>query len=351
MEQVMKYIRLTDQQLKEDPGQQLRNFVGTKDFLIAIDTDGCITDNMNGKQMLIFHPQFMEFYQLWGIESYYREVAEYYNLFSINRGCNRFIAIQLILKALKSRRDVSQILAKAKIKLPDVKILDRFIDYASANKLGLGNPSLERFIDENPTELSLYKLLGWSEAVNRMFPYISAKIPPFDKVKECLDLMVEHADIMVVSQTSYADLANYWEENGLSCYISVIAGHEIGSKAYHIKVAKNVGKYKDDHVLMIGDSDGDLRAAKDNKSLFYPITPGKEQEAWNRLPEFFDLFITGRYKGETEEKLLDDFSVALPSVPPWEQLDYDHVEAYREKQGIRKALYDKFNPAGRLSLV
>ena len=54
--------RLTDAQLKDDPGIQLRSFKRTRDFLVAIDTDGCITDNMNGKQMLIFHPQFMEYY-------------------------------------------------------------------------------------------------------------------------------------------------------------------------------------------------------------------------------------------------------------------------------------------------
>jgi len=78
----MALPRLTEEQIKEDAEQQLRKFKRTKDFLIAIDTDGCVTDNMNGKQMLIFHPQFLEFYQLWGIESYFREVAEYYNLFS-----------------------------------------------------------------------------------------------------------------------------------------------------------------------------------------------------------------------------------------------------------------------------
>ena len=101
----MALPRLSEQQVKEDAEQQLQNFKRTKDFLIAIDTDGCITDNMNGKQMLIFHPQFMEFYGLWGIESFYREIAEYYNLFSIDRGCNRFIAIQLILKALGVREE------------------------------------------------------------------------------------------------------------------------------------------------------------------------------------------------------------------------------------------------------
>ena len=102
----MKYERLTEKMLKDDPKRQLMNFKRSKDFLVAIDTDGCVTDNMNGKQMLIFHPHFMEFYGLWAIESYFRETAEFYNLFSKHRGCNRFIAIQLTLKALASRDDV-----------------------------------------------------------------------------------------------------------------------------------------------------------------------------------------------------------------------------------------------------
>ena len=111
----MALLRLTEKQIKEDAEQQLRKFKRTEDFLIAIDTDGCVTDNMSGKQMLIFHPQFMEFYQLWEIESYYREVAEYYNLFSVDRGCNRFIAIQLTLTALQNRKDVQQILQERQI--------------------------------------------------------------------------------------------------------------------------------------------------------------------------------------------------------------------------------------------
>ncbi|MBA3062075.1 MAG: hypothetical protein FP833_03830, partial [Atribacteria sp.] len=134
----MALPRLTEEQIKEDSEQQLRKFKRTKDFLIAIDTDGCVTDNMNGKQMLIFHPQFMEFYQLWEIESYYREIAEYYNLFSVDRGCNRFIAIQLTLAALQNRKDVQQELLKKHIKLPNIKPLNEYIAYAKENKWGLG---------------------------------------------------------------------------------------------------------------------------------------------------------------------------------------------------------------------
>ncbi|TET08766.1 MAG: HAD family hydrolase [Candidatus Atribacteria bacterium] len=342
---------LTEKQVKEDAEQQLRNFHRTKDFLIAIDTDGCVTDNMNGKQMLIFHPQFMGFYQLRGIESYFREVAEYYNLFSVDRGCNRFIAIQLTLTALQNRKDVQQVLQERHIKLPDIKPLNEYIAYTRENKLGLGNPSLEKFLNQNPKDFALYKLLGWSEAVNRMFPHISAKIPPFDKVKECLELIAQHADILIVSKTPYADLANYWEAQEIARYVQIIAGQEMGSKGHHIEIAKKKGKYEDDQVLMIGDGGGDLKAVKVNNGLFYPTPPGQEQEAWNNFPEAFQRFIKKEYKGEYEDKLLDQFKKSLLTSPSWQQVDYNHIVSYKEKQEVRKSLYEKFNPQGRLLVL
>jgi len=347
----MALPRLTEKQIKEDPEQQLRKFKRTKDFLIAIDTDGCVTDNMSGKQMLIFHPQFMKFYQLWEIESYYREVAEYYNLFSVDRGCNRFIAIQLILTALQNRKDVQQVLQKRHIKLPNIKPLNEYIAYTKENKLGLGNPSLEKFLNQNSKDLALYKLLGWSEAVNRMFPHISAKIPPFDKVKECLELMTQYTDILIVSKTPYADLSNYWKAQGIDKYVQIIAGQEMGSKGHHIEVAKKVSQYEDDQVLMIGDGGGDLKAVKINEGLFYPTPPGQEQKAWNNFPDAFQRFIKREYKGEFEDNLLETFNKALLTSPSWQENGYDHTSSYREKQEIRKALYDKFNPQGRLLIL
>ncbi len=347
----MTLPRLTAQQIKEDPEQQLRNFKRTKDFLIAIDTDGCITDNMNGKQMLIFHPQFMEFYQLWAIESYFREVAEYYNLFSVDRGCNRFIAIQLTLRALQKREDVQKACRKKSVVLPDSKPLDDYIQFAKNNKLGLGNPTLEKFIDQHPTNFSLYKLLGWSEAVNRTFPYISARIPPFEGVKKCLALMYEVADILVVSKTPYEDLVNYWEAQGIAKYVQIIAGQEMGSKGHHIAIAKQAGHYLDEQILMLGDGNGDLKAVKENNGLFYPISPGYEQESWNNFPEALKHFTLGQYKGEFEDKLLKTFKQVLLTSPPWEKEGYNHITSYREKQEIRKMLYQRFNPTGRLMII
>lgn len=347
----MALPRLTEKQVKEDAEQQLRKFKRTKDFLVAIDTDGCVTDNMSGKQMLIFHPQFMEFYQLWEIESYYREVAEYYNLFSVDRGCNRFIAIQLTLTTLQNRKDVQQVLQERHIKLPNIKPLNEYIAYTKENKLGLGNPTLEEYLNQNPLDLSLYKLLGWSEAVNRTFPHISAKISPFDKVKECLKLMSQHADILIVSKTPYADLANYWEAQGIAESVQIIAGQEMGSKGHHIEVAKRAGQYEDDQVLMIGDGGGDLKAVIANNGLFYPTPPGKEKEAWKKFPNAFQKFIEMKYKGEFEDKFLEIFDKSLLTLPPWQKANYNHIDSYKEKQELRKSLYKKFNPKGRLLVL
>lgn len=346
---VMRYERLSQKELSEDPKKQLINFKKTKDFLVAIDTDGCVSDNMNGKQMLIFHPHFMEFYNLWPIESYFREVAEYYNLFSVHRGCNRFIAIQLVLKSLQERIDVQERLSLLKVELPDVTLVESFIEYTKRNSLGLGNPSLEKFIDnENPTHLGLYKLLGWSEAVNRTFPHISAKIPPFDDVERCLKLMSQHANIIIVSQTPYTDLADYWEKYGLVEYVALIAGQEMGTKAEHIQMAKEVGSYREDHILMIGDAMGDLKAIKANGGFFYPIVPGKETESWKTFYENFSDFLSGRYN---EKRLLLEFEKALPSIPPWKEEHYSHIDSYRKHQNIRMELYRRFNPNGRFLVI
>jgi len=343
--------RLTDEQLNEGPESQLKNFKRTKDFFVAIDTDGCITGNMNIKQMLIFNPQFMEFFGLWGIETYFRETAEYFNLFSIERGCNRFTAISLILNALLARDDIKKIVEEKNIDLPDVNMLDSFISFARENKLGLGNPGLKKFISLDPTNLFLYRLLGWSEAVNRTFPHISVGIPLFKGLPGKLELISRHADIMVVSKTVYEDLVNYWEDQGISHYVQLIAGQEMGSKEHHIELAKQLGGYSDEELFMIGDGNGDLEAVKANNGLFYPVRHGKEQEDWDNFPGAFKKFTGKKYKGEFEDTLIGDFSKTLLKTPPWEEAGYDHIRAYREMQPIRKTLYRKYNPGGRLTVL
>ncbi|HIP87492.1 MAG TPA: HAD family hydrolase, partial [Anaerolineales bacterium] len=80
------------------------------------------------------------------------------------------------------------------------------------------------------------------------------------------------------------------------------------------------GKYPPDHVLMIGDAPGDLRAARANGALFYPINPGHEEESWQRFyEEAMHRFLAGRYAGEYEATLIAEFERLLPEVPPWKR--------------------------------
>jgi hypothetical protein len=102
---------------------------------------------------------------------------------------------------------------------------------------------------------------------------------------------------------------------------------------------------------MIGDGGGDLKAVKANNGLFCPTSPGQEQKAWNNFPDAFQRFTKREYKGEFEEKLLDQFKKSLLISPPWLENDYDHIRSYREKQEIRKALYAKFNHQGKLLIL
>jgi phosphoglycolate phosphatase-like HAD superfamily hydrolase len=122
---------------------------------------------------------------------------------------------------------------------------------------------------------------------------------------------------MVVSQTPYEALKREWEENKIDSFIIMIAGQEHGTKAEHLKYAAK-GKYPGEKILMIGDANGDLKAAKSNGALFFPINPGREEESWEKLyKEGLDRFFAGHYKGGYEEELIREFETYLPEHPHW----------------------------------
>jgi len=122
---------------------------------------------------------------------------------------------------------------------------------------------------------------------------------------------------MCISQTPTPALEREWAEHGLSGFVRIIAGQEMGTKTEHIKFAA-VGKYDPAKVLMIGDAPGDFNAAKKNGALFFPINPGDEEASWERLhAEALDRFFDGTYAGDYEAKLVRDFDACLPQNPAW----------------------------------
>ncbi len=329
--------------------EKLKNFSQKKEFLMAIDSDGCVFDSMNPKQSIAFHPKIMEFYELWGIESYLREVAEFVNLFSRTRGCNRFIALQHIYRFLRGRPEAREVMIEQGIRLPETTALDAYVE--AYKDISLGNPTLEEYVQKkakSSLESSLSKLLAWSKAVNLAIANKIKNIPPFDYIRESLSLASQNADLVVVSQTPYEALDREWRQHNLDGYVAAIAGQEMGKKEEHIRIAAQK-RYPSDKILMIGDAPGDKKAADANGALFYPIIPGRETESWKKLAkEALLKFFGGTFVGDYQEAIIAEFDQALPSRPPWQEPGYSHQVSYKERQPLRKAMYERFDPQGRL---
>ena len=180
----------------------------------------------------------------------------------------------------------------------------------------LGDPALEVKVKQTQDPI-LVQTLNWSKAINETVAKIVKNVPPFPHVVESLQKLQSVADVMVVSATPGEALNREWQEHNIAKYVKLIAGQEMGTKKEHLRYGA-VGKYDLDRILMIGDAPGDMKAAKDNGVLFYPINPGSESQSWKRFhDETLDCFLAGKYRGQYEDKLAKEFMAILPSIPPW----------------------------------
>ncbi len=275
-------------------------------FLVAIDSDGCVFDSMELKHKECFVPAFINHYELQGVSKFAREAAEFVNLYSKSRGTNRFLGLVEQLDWLRRRPEV-----KARhIKVAKPEGLIRWM----ASEKKLGNPALEQAVaDTNDSDLK--QALAWSLAVNKSIAEMVRGVPPFPSVRACLERFDSQADMLVCSQTPNAALEAEWAEHDIARYVVAICGQEVGSKKELLTTSQN---YPAGQTLMIGDAPGDQSAAAANKCLFFPINPGHEEASWKRLlDEGIDRFFAGKFAGEYQQKLLDEFDTYLPERPPW----------------------------------
>jgi phosphoglycolate phosphatase-like HAD superfamily hydrolase len=290
-----------------DPAQILRDFKPSREFFIGIDSDGCVFDSMEIKHKECFAPMFIKYFHLQAVSKYARECWEFVNLYSKTRGANRFPALVRSLNLLRQRPQV----AARNVNVPDTAALDEWI----ARESKLGNATLAAEVKGGNQGLAPIKT--WSDAVNAQIEDIVHGVPPFPLVRECLEKMIEKADPMVISQTPADALKREWAEHDIDSFVRTIAGQEMGTKTDHLKLAAK-DKYPAGKILMIGDAPGDLKAAKSNGALFFPINPGDEEASWERLcREGLDRFFDGTYAGEYEAGLIREFDSYLPENPTW----------------------------------
>jgi phosphoglycolate phosphatase-like HAD superfamily hydrolase len=297
-----------------DPAKPLKEFKPKHKFFVGIDSDGSVFDTMGIKQRECFCPWLIAYFGLQPVAQAARECKDFADLFSKTRGANRHKTTRRIIAELLPEHPMT----KAKgFQVPQYPHYFAWVDDPESL---LSNDGLKQAIEkaaDPQVKKELQLALAWSERVNRAIEEIVKGMPPFPYVRQSLEKIHPLADVIVVSGTPDEALNREWQEHDMAKYVEVIAGQEMGTKTQHLEYAAK-GRYDKDHILMIGDAPGDMKAARANDAMFYPINPGNEIESWKRFnDEAFGKFIDGEYAGRYEEDLIAEFDSYLPELPPW----------------------------------
>ncbi len=299
-----------------DPARPLKEFKPKHEFFVGIDSDGCAFDTMGIKQRECFCPWLIAYFGLQPVAQAARECKDFADLFSKTRGANRHKTTKRIIAELLPDHPMT------KARGFEVPQYPYYFAWVDDPKSLLSNDGLKQAIGKAADPKAKKELeiaLAWSECVNWAIGETVKGMPPFPHVRESLEKIQPLADVIVVSGTPDEALKREWEEHDIAKYAAIIAGQEMGTKTQHLDYATK-NKYEKNHVLMIGDAPGDMKAARANDALFYPINPGNEIESWKHFgDEGFDKCVNGEYAGEYEEKLIAEFNSYLPELPPWQQ--------------------------------
>ena len=291
---------------------ELMQMQATKDFLVAIDSDGCVFDAMGIKQKECFCPMMIAYFGLQPVAQAARECKEFADLYSKTRGANRHKTMVRILTELLPSHPM------VKDRGFEVPNFDHYIKWSNDPDSLLSNEGLARAVQSasGQAKEQLQQALKWNTRVDEMVAEIVKNVPAFPYVRQSLEKVFERADIIVCSSTPVEALKREWQEHDAAKFAKVIAGQEMGKKDEHLAVMAE--KYDKDKILMIGDALGDLMAANKNGVRFYPIIAGDEDASWKKFhDEAFDKFVEGTYAGEYEKGVISEFEKFLPDHPAW----------------------------------
>lgn len=289
----------------------LLNMKPTKEFLVCVDSDGCVFDNMELKHKECFCPATINVWGLQSVSRYAREAAEFVNLYSKTRGMNRFPAVVRTLELLGARKEAQE----RGYVCPDLTPLKKWIEETNS----LSARGIREYAEAHNGDMDpiLATAARWSAEVDENIERIVHGVAALPGVKETFAELAQFADIVIVSATPHEAIVREWGAQGLLEHITVVAGQELGTKKECIRKAMT-GKYAADKVLMVGDAPGDYTAAKDNGVQFYPIIPGQEVESWSRLrDEAANRFHGGSYAGSYMDSLITEFDAVLQEEPNW----------------------------------
>ena len=246
------------------------SFVRKHDYLVCVDSDGCVMDTMNCKHFNCFGPCMVT---EWGLEEWKDEILARWNeinLFSMTRGINRFKGLAIALKEIDGKYT----------RITGVDALVHWAETAPALSNDGAAKAAAEAADADAKEV-LLKALSWSKAVNASIVKLPEELKvPYDGAKEGLAAAHAFADVAMVSSANRDAVEEEWGKFGLLEHTDIVLAQDVGSKAACIKEMLKFG-YDLDKVVMVGDAPGDCDAAEKNGVYYYPILVNHEKESWD----------------------------------------------------------------------
>ena len=269
------------------------SFERKHDYLVCVDSDGCVMDTMNCKHFHCFGPCMVA---EWGLEAWKDEILDRWNvinLFSMTRGINRFKGLAMALSEINEKY----------VPITGIAALQHWADTAPA----LSNDVVAKAAEDatNPdAKLVLQKALSWSKAVNASIVKLPEKLKvPYNGAKEGLAAAHAFADVAMVSSANRDAVEEEWSKFGLLEHTDIVLAQDIGSKAACIAEMLKFG-YDRSKVVMIGDAPGDCDAAEKNGVWYFPILVNHEKASWDEaIATAFAKLRAGEYdEYETQKK-------------------------------------------------
>ena len=269
------------------------SFERKHEFLVCVDSDGCVMDTMNCKHFHCFGPCMVT---EWGLEAWKDSILERWNvinLFSMTRGINRFKGLAMALGEINEQYTP----------IAGVEALQRWAETAPA----LSNDAVAKMIEvsEDDAKRIFQKALSWSKAVNAAIVELDEALKvPYEGAREGLAAAHLFADVAMVSSANRDAVEEEWGKFGLLQHTDIVLAQDVGSKAACIQEMLKFG-YDVNKVVMVGDAPGDCDAAEKNGVHYYPILVNHEKESWDEAVSVaFQKLQAGEYAeyGEAKKK-------------------------------------------------
>lgn len=267
-------------------------FKKEKEYLVCLDSDGTVMDTMKSKHEMALAPCFIEAFQ---IKEHKVEILHEWftvNLYKMTRGLNRFIALDSMLKYITKFGY-------------EYEGYDEYHNWVVSTK-SLSIPSIKEEIIKNPDNKCLLLAHEWGEMVNERISQMD-EAKPFENSKKSIEALSKSCDLLGVSSANQTALVREWTDCDIIKYFKLACGQAYGTKETILEEALKKG-YKKENVLMVGDSSGDLIAAKHWGLKYFPMIPDHENESWDELinealPKLLNNTFTEDYQAYLISKL------------------------------------------------